>query len=54
MGIRRFTEAGGRHPSRDKTLSYVRARAFYKAEHRLPETLAPNETWVKTFQIADD
>jgi hypothetical protein len=54
MGIRRFTEAGGRHPSRDKTLSYVRARAFYKAEHRLPETLAPNETWVKPFQLADD
>jgi hypothetical protein len=51
MGIRRYTEAGGRHPSREKILSYGRARAHYKAEHRLPEMLGPNETWVKPFPL---
>ncbi|MHB8891190.1 MAG: hypothetical protein ACYC65_04015 [Candidatus Limnocylindrales bacterium] len=51
MRIRRFSTAGGRHPSRDKVLSYSMARARYKAEHRLPETLAPNETWVRPFPL---
>ena len=51
MRIRRFTTVGGRHPSRDKVLSYTMARAHFKAEHRLPETLAPNETWVKPFPL---
>lgn len=51
MGIRRYTEAGGRHPSREKVLSYAIARTYYKAEHRLPETLGPNETWVKPFPL---
>lgn len=51
MGIRRFTQAGGRHPSREKILSYELARRHYKAEHRLPENLAPNETWIKPFPL---
>jgi hypothetical protein len=51
MGIRRFTQAGGRHPSREKILSYELARHHYKAEHRLPENLAPNETWIKPFPL---
>lgn len=51
MGIRRYTEAGGRHPSRDKVLSYPMARTYYKAEHRLPQTLGAGETWVKPFPL---
>ena len=51
MRIRRFTTVSGRHPSQDKVLSYAMARAHFKAEHRLPETLAPNETWVRPFPL---
>ena len=51
IGIRSFTVAGGRHPSREKILSYAMARARYKAEHRTPEMLWPNETWVKPYPL---
>jgi hypothetical protein len=51
MGIRRYTEAGGRHPSRAKIVSYALARTHYRAEHRLPEALERNETWVKPFAL---
>ncbi len=51
MGIRRFTVEGGRHPSAGKVASYAEARRRFKAEHGLPERLAPNETWVKPFPL---
>lgn len=51
MGIRRFTKTGGRQPSHEKRASYAMARTHFKAEHRLPENLGPNETWVKPFSL---
>jgi hypothetical protein len=51
MGIRRYTAAGGRRPSREKIATYAMARTLNRAEHRLPERLGPGESWVVPYAL---
>ena len=51
MGIRRYTVAGGRRPSREKIATYAMARTLYRAEHHTPEQLGPGESWVVPYAL---